>query len=289
MNDRQRKVLAIHDISCMGKCSLTVAIPIISATGLEVPVLPTAVLSTQTSGFEGYSFRDLTDDMVLTLEHWKSLGVTFDGIYTGFLGSDRQIDIVCRIIDELAPEAKVFIDPVMGDDGKLYDIFGEDFPDKMKKLVSRADFISPNITEAMLLLGKEYPTGPLSRRFVESTLRELSALGPRKVILTGVYFDRYNLGAASYDADTDEISYYFSKRIPGTYYGTGDIFCSTTVAGIMNGLPMAKALSVAVDFTQRSIERTYAARTDVRYGVNFEEGIPKMLDDMSLGHLSYKI
>ena len=121
-NGPQKRVLAIHDISCVGKCSLTVALPIISAAGLEVPSLPTAVLSTHTGGFTGFTYRDLTEDMIPILEHWKSLGLQFDAIYTGFLGSFEQIDIVCKIIDEVGKNAKVFVDPVMGDAGKLYSV-----------------------------------------------------------------------------------------------------------------------------------------------------------------------
>lgn len=278
----QKRVLAIHDISCVGKCSLTVALPIISATGLEVPSLPTAVLSTHTGGFTGFTYRDLTEDMIPILEHWKSLDLQFEGIYTGFLGSFEQIDIVCKIFDEVGKNAKIFVDPVMADNGKLYGIFPENFPQGMKKLCSKADVIMPNITEAVLMLGEEYKDGPYSKDYIEDLLKKLATIGPKQVILTGVYFEENRLGAAAYDSVTGEISYYFADKIPGYYHGTGDVFSSAAVAAIMKGLPVSKAVEIAVDFTQGSIVRTYEAKTDIRYGVNFEEGLPKMLKAMGI-------
>lgn len=278
----QKRVLAIHDISCVGKCSLTVALPIISATGLEVPSLPTAVLSTHTGGFTGYTYRDLTEDMVPILNHWKSLGLQFEGIYTGFLGSFEQIDIVCRIIDEVGKHAKVFVDPVMADNGKLYAVFPDSFPQGMRKLCSKADLILPNITEAVLMLGEDYVEGPYSKDYIEGLLKRLSSLGPKQVVLTGVFFNDTELGAASYDAETGKVSYSFAEKIPGYYHGTGDVFSSVVVACVMNGVPLDRAVELAVDFTQRSIVRTYNAGTDVKYGVNFEAGIPRLLEQLGL-------
>lgn len=281
-SEPQKRVLAIHDISCVGKCSLTVALPIISATGLEVPSLPTAVLSTHTGGFTGFTYRDLTEDMIPILNHWKTLGLQFEGIYTGFLGSFEQIDIVSQIIDEVGKNAKIFVDPVMADNGKLYSIFPENFPQGMRKLCSKADLILPNITEATLMLGKEYVDGPYTKEYIEGILRELSELGPRHIVLTGVFFDTDNLGAASFDADTGKVSYAFAKKIPGYYHGTGDVFSSVVTACVMNNVPIDRAIEIAVDFTQRSIERTYNAKTDVRFGVNFEAGIPRLLNQLGL-------
>lgn len=278
----QKRVLAIHDISCVGKCSLTVALPIISATGIEVPSLPTAVLSTHTGGFTGYTYRDLTEDMIPILNHWKSLGLQFEGIYTGFLGSFEQIDIVSQIIDEVGKKAKVIVDPVMADNGKLYAIFPENFPQGMKKLCSKADLILPNITEAVLMLGKEYVEGPYTREYIENLLKELSGLGPKHIVLTGVYFETHNLGAACYDADTGKISYAFAEKIPGYYHGTGDVFSSVVTACVMNDVALDRAIEIAVDFTQKSIVRTYKAGTDVKYGVNFEAGIPRLLNQLGL-------
>ena len=281
-NGPQKRVLAIHDISCVGKCSLTVALPIISATGLEVPCLPTAVLSTHTGGFTGFTYRDLTEDMLPILEHWKSLGLQFDAIYTGFLGSFEQIDIVCKIIDEVGKNAKVFVDPVMGDAGKLYSVFPDNFPEGMKRLSSKADVLLPNMSEAALMLGEEFNPGPYTEEYIEGLLKRLSEMGPRRVVLTGVYFDSEKLGAACYDADTGKVSYTLADKIPGYYHGTGDVFSSAVVSAVMNGFSLDRAIEIAVDFTQKSIVRTYKARTDLRYGVDFEEGIPLLLEHLGL-------
>ncbi len=278
----QKRVLAIHDVSCVGKCSLTVALPIISAAGIECSVMPTAVLSTHTGGFTGYTYRDLTADLDPIVKHWESLKLRFDGIYTGFLGSFEQIDIVSGIIDRIGEHATVFVDPVMADNGQLYKIFPDTFPQGMKKLCAKADLIMPNITEAVLMLGQPYKEGPYTKDYIEGLLKQLAALGPRQVVLTGVYLNKEDLGAAAYDSKTGEVSYSFHRIIPGYYHGTGDIFGSVIVACLMNGLPLARANEVAVDFTCRSIMRTWEARTDVRFGVNFEAGIPKLVRDIGL-------
>ncbi len=279
---QQKRVLAIHDISCVGKCSLTVALPIISAAGVECSGMPTAVLSTHTGGFTGFTYRDLTEDLIPIMDHWKTLDIKFDGIYTGFLGSFEQIDIVSRIFGEIGKDSLIFVDPVMADNGELYKIFPENFPQGMRKLCAKADLILPNITEAVLMLGEEYRDGPYTKEYIEGLLKRLSAIGPKKVILTGVFFEDSRLGAAAYDAETGEISYSFSDRVPGYYHGTGDIFSSAAVSCIMNGLPLSRAAEIAVDFTYGSIVRTYEAGTDVRFGVNFEAGIPKLLKDMGI-------
>ncbi|MDY0293886.1 MAG: pyridoxamine kinase [Candidatus Methanomethylophilaceae archaeon] len=270
----QKRVAAIHDISCFGKCSLTVALPIISAAGIEVPVIPTAVLSTHTGGFEGYTYRDLTDDIMPIVEHWESLGLGFDALYTGFLGSFAQIRIVEEIFERLGGEdAKVFVDPVMADNGKLYGIFPADFPEGMRRLCSRADVIMPNITEAVLMTGGVYEEGPYTEEYVEGMLERLAAIGAEEVVLTGVHFTDDRLGAASFDAAGD-VRYAFADRVPGYYHGTGDVFGSALVGAAVNGLPLSRAVEIAVDFTAGSIARTHAAGTDVRFGVDFESGIP---------------
>lgn len=262
---------------------MTVALPIISATGIECSGMPTAVLSTHTGGFTGFTYRDLTEDMVPITDHWVSLGLKFEGIYTGFLGSFEQIDLVCDIIDRIGKDdGLVFVDPVMADNGMLYKIFPDTFPQGMKKLCSKADVILPNITEAVLMLGEEYHDGPYTEEYISGLLKRLAALGPKKVVLTGVNFDEKSLGAAAYDAESGEIVYAFSERIPGYYHGTGDIFSSVVVSCIMNGLSLKESIENAVDFTYNSILRTYKAGSDVKYGVNFEEGFPKLLKDMGL-------
>ncbi|UAL07000.1 MAG: pyridoxamine kinase [Candidatus Methanogranum gryphiswaldense] len=280
---QQKRVLAIHDISCFGRCSLTVALPIISATGLECTVMPTAVLSTHTGGFTGFTYRDLTEDMRPIVDHWKTLNLKFDSIYTGFLGSFEQIEIVSGIFDDLKDkDTLIIVDPVMADNGELYKIFPKNFPQGMKKLCKKADVILPNITEACLMVGEKYITGPYTKEWIENLLRKLSGLGSKKVVLTGVFFNNEDLGAAAYDVEADTIEYAFHKLIPGYYHGTGDVFGSVIVSSMVNGLSLKRANELAVDFTAESIVRTRNAGTDIRFGVNFEMGIPKLLKDMGL-------
>ena len=271
--NKQKRVAAIHDISCFGKCSLTVALPIISAAGIETSVIPTAVLSTHTGGFKGYTFRNLTSDLKPIAEHWSSLGLKFDAIYTGYLGSFEQLNIVSEMIKLLkTPDTLIIVDPVMADNGKLYASFPQNFPEGMKKLCSIADVIVPNLTEASLLLGVPYNEGPYTKDYIESMLQGLKKLGSKSVVLTGVSFDNGLLGAACIDSD-GSISYSFTERVEGYYHGTGDVFASALTSGLLKGLTLEKAIKVAADFTVAAIKRTKEAGTDVRYGVNFEAGL----------------
>lgn len=272
----QKRVAAIHDISCFGKCSLTVALPIISAAGIEVSVIPTAILSTHTGGFEGYTFRDLTDDIMPIVSHWESLDIRLDAIYTGYLGSFEQLDIVSEIFDRYkAKGAKIFVDPVMGDNGKLYASFSKEFPAGMLKLCKKADVLIPNITEALLLLDEPYKEGPYSKEYIINLLEKLALLGPEHVVITGVHFDDHKLGAACLDRKTNSMHFAFADRIEGYYHGTGDVFGSAIVASVMNAVPIEEAIQLAVDFTVGGISRTQIAGTDVRFGVNFEAGLPE--------------
>lgn len=278
----QKRVAAIHDISCFGRCSLTVALPIISAAGIETSVIPTAVLSTHTGGFTGFTYRDLTDDIRKIVDHWVSLGLRFDALYTGFLGSFEQIGIVSETFDRLRSEdTLIVVDPVMADNGELYKIFPKDFPSGMKKLCAKADVIIPNITEAVLMLGEDYREGPYTEEYITSLMKRLGMLGSKKVVLTGVAFNGRELGAGSYDTATGKMSFSFSERIPGYYHGTGDVFGSALVASLVSGLPLEKATGIAVEFTAGSIRRTFEAGTDIRYGVNFESGLRKLAESIS--------
>lgn len=273
----QKRVAAIHDISCFGRCSLTVALPVLSAAGIETSIIPTAVLSTHTGGFEGFTFRDLTEDILPIAQHWKSLNLDFDAIYTGYLGSFHQLEIVSKVFDMFESNKTLrFVDPVMADNGKLYTSFSMDFPKGMAKLCEKADIIIPNITEAVLMLDEEYKEGPYEKEYIEYLLKKLAELGPKKVVLTGVFFNLEEVGAATYDKTTGEIGYVFQKRIPGYYHGTGDIFGSTLLAALLNGCGLKAAANVAVDFTTDSIKRSYQEQTDVRYGVNFEAGLGEL-------------
>lgn len=260
---------------------MTVALPIISSVGAECAVIPTAVLSTHTGGFTGFTYRDLTEDIVPIVDHWKALDLKFDAIYTGFLGSFEQVAIVANTFDRLREERTlIVVDPVMADNGVLYPVFLPEFPKEMKRVCSKADVIIPNITEAALLLGEEFREGPYTREFIDGLMERLTGMGPRKIILTGVHFDDRKLGAATFDSDTGERSYYFSDRIPGYYHGTGDVFGSAVVASFVSGRSLSDASRIAVDYTVGSIKRTFEAKTDIRFGVNFEEGISQFIEDV---------
>lgn len=269
----QKRVATIHDISGIGKCSLTAAIPVISAAGHETAVMPTAVLSTHTGNISGFTYRDLTDDLVPFANHWKSLGVKFDGIYSGYLGSVRQIDIVCNFIDEFREEnTVVIVDPAMADGGRMYTNFDRAFAREMTLLCKKADIIVPNLTEAAFMLGEEYVEPPYSREYIEDIMHRLLDLGPEMVVLTGVSFSKDKIGCGVC-CKNGESFYSFSKHYPGTYYGTGDLFASALTGAYLKGINIFKSAEIALDFTCAAIKRTYDAQTDTRLGVNFEQGL----------------
>lgn len=279
----QKRVAAIHDISGFGKCSLTVALPIISAAGIEVSAIPTAVLSTHTGGIEGFTYRDLTEDMAPFAKHWKSLNLHFNAIYSGFLGSFEQIDIVSNIFDMLkTDDTLIMVDPCMADNGKLYSIYNESMVSGMVRLCRKADIIVPNLTEAAFMLNKPFIEGPYTKKYIEDTLKELATLGCKKVVITGVYFDDKTLGAASYDCVKNEITYSFNKIVKGSFHGTGDVFASALLSGILNGFSLTESTQIAVDFTYNSIHSTELAQTDRRFGVNFEENLPNFIKSLKL-------
>jgi pyridoxine kinase len=283
MTKKLKRVAAIHDISGFGKCSLTVALPIISAAGIETSVLPTAVLSTHTGGFTGFTYRDLTEDIQPISDHWNSLGIQFDAIYTGFLGSFEQLDLVTKFFETFKTKDNIIlVDPVMADNGELYKIFSPEFAVGMRNLCEKADIIIPNFTEAALLIGEPYNPGPYTKQYVEETLKKLSDLGPQKIVLTGVFFNGHELGAAAYDAVTGEIAYALAERVPGYFHGTGDVFGSALLAAILNDFPLNEAASIAVRFTTSAIKKTAKAGTDIRFGVNFEQSIPEFLRELKL-------
>ena len=244
----QKRVVAIHDISCFGKCSLTVVLPIISAAGIECAVIPTAVLSTHTGGFSGYTFRDLTDDIMPVAEHWKKEGITADAVYTGYLGSIEQIDLVCRASDTFgSADTRLVVDPVMADHGKLYGGFAPDFPKQMCKLCARADIITPNITEAAFMTDIPYMEAPHSKEYIESLLDGLKKITKGKIVLTGVCFDDDEIGVACFDGEKTE--YVFTKRIDAMYHGTGDIFTSALLSAELCGNSLSESALIAAKYT----------------------------------------
>lgn len=278
---RQKRALAVHDISCLGKCSLTAALPILSAADVECVCLPTAVLSTHTGGFEGYTFRDLTADILPIAAHWKTLSLRFDALYTGYLGSAEQIDLVLRLLRELADGATLkLVDPVMGDRGVLYSGFAPDYPQKMRRLCAAADVIVPNLTEASLLLGQPYREGPYEKAYVEDTLAALAELGPKRVVLTGVWLDEKLLGTAAWD--DGRVEYAFSERVQGQFHGSGDVWASCFLAGLLSGRGLSDACRIACDCTARAVALTKQMPAERRYGVRFEAVLPQLMQSLGL-------
>jgi len=275
-----KRIVTIQDISCVGKCSLTVALPIISAMGIETAVIPTAVLSTHTA-FKNFTYRDLTGDLPKIAKHWKQEKFNFDGIYTGYLGSIEQIDMLKEFFKQFkTPDNFIFIDPVMADNGKLYSGFDAKFVKEMKKLCKMADIIVPNLTEASYMLEKEYKE-IYSEQEIKDILIELSNLGPKYVVLTGVSFKDNKLGVMSYNKETNEFFTYFKEKIPAKYHGTGDIFASTLVGAITNNNTLEEGLKIAVDYVWETINDTYKTNKKDAYGVNFETKIPYLINRIS--------
>lgn len=274
----QKKVLAINDISCVGRCSLTVALPIISSMGVECSILPTAILSTHTGGFSGFTFDDYTSKMMPIADHWQSLGVNFNVIYTGFLGSFEQVDVVKEIVGKFKNENNlVVVDPAMADNGKMYAIFDLAFANKMKELCYGADVLCPNITEACFLTDTPYESAPHSKEFIQTLIDKLRNLNIKAVVLTGVNFDGINVGAYTYDYVGDKCFYYSQTIINDYFHGTGDCFASALVAALAKQKSLDVASKIAVDFTVDSIKETVKYQgIDKKYGVCFEECLYKL-------------
>ncbi|WP_026199015.1 pyridoxamine kinase [Desulfitobacterium hafniense] len=281
--ERQKRVAAIHDISCVGRCSLTVALPILSAAGFDTGVLPTAVLSTHTGGFEGFTYRDLTEDIEPIAKHWQSLDLKFDALYSGFLGSFAQIDLVADLFKTFRKDdTLVMVDPVMADNGVLYSVYSPEMAKGMAKLCSMADIIVPNLTEAAFMLEEDYVGDKYFQDYVEKILRKLSDMGAKKVVLTGISFDPAQLGAACYDRETDQVSYAFNERVEGYFHGTGDVFGSTLLSGLLNNFSLAEATQIAVDYTLKCIQLTVEGNQERRYGVCFERALPYLIQKLGL-------
>jgi len=271
----QKRVMAIHDISCVGRCSLTVALPVISAAGFDCGVLPTAVLSTHTGGFTGFTYRDLTEDIKPITARWESLGLRFDALYSGFLGSFGQIALVAEIFDNFKSDnGFVLVDPVMADNGQLYAVYSPEMAKGMAGLCARADIIAPNLTEAAFLLDEPYVGDGYDRPYVEGLLKRLIGLGAKKVVLTGVSYEPGMLGAACYDSAVGETGYFALERIDGYFHGTGDVFGSALLSGLLSGQDLSKSMETAVRYTHRCITLTVEAGLERRYGVCFEKAIP---------------
>ena len=271
-----KRVLTIQDISCLGKCSLTIALPVISALGAETVILPTAVLSTHTM-FRNFTCKDLSDQIEPIAAHWKSEGVAFDAIYTGYLGTAEQVDQIKELFRNFRGEDTVIIvDPVMAENGKLYPAFDMDYVKKNAELCAEADIIVPNITEASLMTGMEYRE-EYDESYVKELLARLNELGAGISVLTGVSLEKGKTGVMGYERETGEYYIYQNRRIDAAYHGTGDLFSSTCVGQILRGLNWRDAMRIAADYTAHTIEVTLQNPDKPWYGVDFEATIPELL------------
>ncbi len=281
---RDRRVLSFQDISCVGQCSLTAALPIISSCGIETAILPAAILSTHTGGHfseSGYTFRDLTDDIPGIIAHWQKEKIMFDCLYTGYLGSARQIDYVYLLKQEMVDaDGLVIIDPVMGDNGILYKGFDETFVKSMKKLCGSADIILPNITEASLLTGMKIDYDHQNEREIYELLKRLSELGAKKIILKGIHYQNNQVRVAVFDSETKNLQYCITPQIDKVCHGTGDCYASAFIGALLRGKDTKSAAQIAADFVYESIIKTM---DDVHhwYGVKFEKALPMLMKAVS--------
>ncbi len=268
-----KRIATIQDISCFGKCSITVSLPVISAMGVECAIVPTTVLSTHTAGFTGYTVRDIADELLPIAEHWRREGIALDTLYTGYLANEEQIDTTKRFIELTKNESTmIFVDPAMADNGKLYPAFDEKFPEKMLELVRGADVVCPNITEACLLLGKEFKSeGEYDEKYIHELVDGFTALGVKKTVITGVKYGDGRHGAVAYDAQVGEYRYLFGENMNCYFHGTGDIFSSVLCGALTKGENVYDATQKAVDFTIACIKQTLPDRENHPYGVKFEE------------------
>ncbi len=270
-----KKILTIQDISCVGQCSLTVALPILSACGLETCILPSAVLSTHTAGFSGFTFRDLTDDMPEIQAHWQKENLKFKAIYTGYLGNVKQVGYVQNILDTMGTDDCVrIVDPAMADNGKLYSIFNDEYVAAMRGLCKSADILIPNITEACFLADVEYRE-TYDESYIKDLLAKLATLGAKTIVLTGVGYVPDKTGAIVYE--NGSIRYYEHDKVSKGCHGTGDIYASAFTGALMNDKDIYEAAKVAADYTVKCIINTQGD-ADHWYGAKFETALGDLMD-----------
>lgn len=272
------RMAAIHDLSGFGKCSLTVALPIVSASGVECCCIPTALLSTHTGGFTGWTFTDLSDSIVPIASHWNELGVDFDAIYSGYLASEAQGKLLEKTIELLRNDnTLVIVDPAMADNGKYYANLDDTMTQCFRRLIAKADVITPNITEACFLAGVEYKAAPHDETFVGELIDKLSALGPKVVAVTGVSLETGKVGIVARDNVSGKTSIVMNEAREGTFHGSGDVFASAFAALLTRGAALDDALRLAEDFVAACIERTAVRDTPRHYGLDFEGVLPEYI------------
>lgn len=275
--EKQKRVVLINDISCVGRSSLTAAVPIVSACGLESIPLPTGIFSAHTE-FEGFEYTDLTGQMEKTAAHWKKLGLRFDGICIGYLSEPGQAKLLNDfLIDFKKSDTVCIVDPVMGDNGSFYERITDEYVSDIRCLCSMADVIVPNVTEAELLCERELTKGPHGNDLIGDLLLKLSGICHNKVIITGVEDENNQIGCAYYDSETKEAGMLFTPKVPGRFPGTGDVFTAAFTAAMLKGKPFKEALQIAMSFTLDSVEKTSESGSERRYGLRFETQLDKLI------------
>jgi len=272
-----KKVAAVHDLSCIGRCSLTVILPILSCMGVQVCPLPTAVLSTHPGGYAGVSLCDFTSHMSDFAAHWRREDIRFDCIYSGFLASVEQIGVVSQFIDDFSlNHPLVLVDPIMGDDGKLYSICTDTMKEGIKTLVQKADLITPNYTEACFLLGEAWQPVVEQAESLKSWLVRLSKMGPPRIVITGVPLPGNKIANLGYDRDKDQAWQFTSDLIPAKYPGTGDIFASVLLGKLLGGASLPEAIPHAGAFVSAVVQDTFTAGTPPREGILLENRLSQL-------------
>ncbi|MCL1819491.1 MAG: pyridoxamine kinase [Oscillospiraceae bacterium] len=276
-NEPITRVAAIHDMSGFGRCSLTVALPTLSAMGVQCCPLPTAYLSAHTA-FPNFTFLDMTADMIKAAEHWKELNLNFNALYSGFLGSEEQIDVVSNIFGTFKTNDNtlIIVDPVMGDDGKAYKTYTPGMCSRMRELADKADLITPNITEASILLGKPYESAPVKPEDFKRWLEELSGGGKRSVIITGVRPTHCRIGQVYFDRIHGDFGFIERDYVGQLFHGTGDLYASVVVGSLMHGKPLADSIELAAEFVRECCELSFGDGTSSSEGVRFESLLYKL-------------
>ncbi len=280
-----KRIVTIQDISCVGKCSLTVALPILSAMGIETAVVPTAVLSNHTA-FDGFTFHDLTEEIPAICAEWEHQKFDFSAVYSGYLGSNRQIEQVREIQQKFARKGEDgsrdcirFVDPAMADGGSLYKGFTQEFAQSMARLCAEADVIVPNLTEACVMTGTPYRED-MTEEELKDLVKRLASQGAKNVVLTGYMDNTGAIGALIYNSEKDQFDVRVNEKLPVLFHGTGDIFASVVLGGLMNEQSLAGAVGLAVDYTLECIRKTSEDEDRRWYGVNFEAAIPYLVDEL---------
>ncbi len=275
---KTKRVLAVHDLCSFGRCSLTAAIPVISAMGMQVCPLPTAFFSNNLTYGE-FTFHDFTDKMTGFMDRWEKLGFRYDAVYSGFLASVEQIEVVRDAARRFASreESLVVVDPAMGDDGKLYPVFGPEYVEAMRTLVKEATLITPNFTEACFLLGESCGTAVPSSEALRAMTEKLAALGAKQVVITSVPAGENEIKVVSFDSVAGEYAERTTPRIPFTTCGTGDLFTSVVTGALLRGETLAAASALAMRFVSRVMEFTLASGSDPREGVIVEPCLKELL------------